>query len=463
MRVSGNGGTPELVIPTEAPEQVYGPQMLPGGEWVLFTLTSGTAATRWDEAQIVVQSLESGERKLLWEGGSDARYVPTGHLVYALEGVLFALPFDLASLEVSGGPVPMVEGVRRAAGQTASANYGFSDRGTLIYIPGSVVGAYGATNRTLGFADRNGGVELLDVRPAPYLNPRLSTDGHITVETLPGDGPSVVWIFDPTDDRAIRPLTHEGNNGRPIWTPDAERVTFSSDRGGTWSIYWQLADGSGVTEPLTTAEEGTEHWPTSWSPDGRTLAFTIARSSGNYSEAGIWTLSLDGPGEPEPFYDVPNSPEDGGLFSPDGKWLTYWSREAGGRNEVWVQPFPPTGAKYQLTQDGGTYPLWSPDARHIFYRRPFPTAVQGQGGQGGLMEIEVETGPPFEFGNERTLPIEDFLIFSFHRDYDITPDGERFLMVFPTDPAGAGTETSAEQINIVLNWFEELKERVPVP
>lgn len=128
-------------------------------------------------------------------------------------------------------------------------------------------------------------------------------------------------------------------------------------------------------------------------------------------------------------------------------------------NEVWVQPFPPTGAKYQLTQDGGTYPLWSPDARHIFYRRPFTTAVQGP----RLMEIEVETGPPFDFGNERPLPIEDFLIFSFHRDYDITPDGERFLMVFPADQADAVTETAADQINIVQNWFEELKERVPVP
>ena len=115
MRVSANGGTPELVVPTEALEQVHGPQMLPGGEWVLFTLTRATGGTRWDEAQIVVQSLESGERKILWEGGSDGRYVPTGHLVYALEDVLFALPFDLTSLEVSGGPVPIVEGVRRVS------------------------------------------------------------------------------------------------------------------------------------------------------------------------------------------------------------------------------------------------------------------------------------------------------------------------------------------------------------
>ena len=159
MRVTANGGIPELVVPTEEGEQVDGPQMLPGGEWVLFTLTSGSLATRWDEAQIVVQSLESGERKILWEGGSDARYVPTGHLVYVLEDVLFALPFELASLEVLGGPVPIVEGVRRAnfpSSYTASANYGFSDRGTLIYVPGeSVVSG----PNILALVDRNGAVE----------------------------------------------------------------------------------------------------------------------------------------------------------------------------------------------------------------------------------------------------------------------------------------------------------------
>jgi len=128
-------------------------------------------------------------------------------------------------------------------------------------------------------------------------------------------------------------------------------------------------------------------------------------------------------------------------------------------NEVWVQPFPPTGAKYQLTQDGGTYPLWSPDASHIFYRRSHgTTTVQGQ----GLMEVEVETGPPFDFGNERRLPIEDFLIVNWHRDYDITPDGQRFLMVFPQSDTDSAA-TSTQRINVVLNWFEELKRLVPTP
>jgi serine/threonine-protein kinase len=358
MRVSANGGAPELVVPTEAPDQVHGPQMLPGGEWVLFTLTSASGATRWDEAQIVVQSLESGERRILWEGGSDARYVPTGHLIYALEEVLFAFPFDLASLEVSGGPIPIVEGVRRAdtpTGNTASANYGFSDRGTLIYVPGSVGGS-----RILGLADRNGAVEALDVPPMAYGSPRLSPDGsRLAVDASSNEG-SDIWVYDLAGDTQIRRLTLEGNNIRPIWTPDGERVTFASDREETPGIYWQLADGSGVPERLTTAEEGTQHWPESWSPDGETLAFTV--SSG--SEEAVWTLSRDSGTKPEVFVGEPGSPQRGSAFSPDGKWLAYVSRESG-FFEVYVQPFPKTGAKHRITQQGGQTPLWSPDGNEL--------------------------------------------------------------------------------------------------
>ena len=229
MRVSANGGTPELVVPTEAGEQVHGPQILPGGEWVLFSLTRAGGPTRWDEAQIVVQSLDSGERKILWEGGSDARYVPTGHLVFALEDVIVALPFDLASLEVSGGPVPIVEGVRRAdnpAGFTASANYGFSDRGTLIYVSGSVVG----NRRILALADRSGVLEPLDVPPNNYQNPRLSPNGsRLVVGTTDNEG-SEIWVYDLSGDTQIRQLTLGGNNVLPIWTPDGQRVTETGSK-----------------------------------------------------------------------------------------------------------------------------------------------------------------------------------------------------------------------------------------
>jgi serine/threonine-protein kinase len=452
MRVSANGGAPELVVPTEAAEQVHGPQILPGGEWVLFTLTSGSGVTRWDEAQIVVQSLESGERRILWEGGSDARYVPTGHLVYALEDAMFALPFDLASMEVSGGPVPVVEGIQRAAApmtNTASANYGFSDHGTLIYVPGAAVGR----QSILALTDRNGVGEPLNVPPKIYLNPRLSPDGSRLVVQAIENGGSDIWVYDLSGNTQIRRLTLGGTNTNPTWTPDGERVTFASDRDGTTSIHWQPADGSGVAEQMTTAEKGTAQWPESWSPDGKTLALGDTRGD----RMGVWTLSLEnGTNTPEVFADEVNSAQWDSTFSPDGRWLAYSSYESGAF-QVYVQPFPKTGAKHRITQDGGSFPLWSPDGKELFY-------LNG----GRLMGMDITTEPAFAFGNEQALlGIQGFLIFAGlagrARPYDITPDGRQFLLVFPSDSEDSVAATTDEQINIVLNWFEELKERVPVP
>jgi serine/threonine-protein kinase len=445
MRVSANGGTPELLIPTEAPEQVHGPQMLPGGEWVLFTLTSAGGATRWDEAQIVVQSLESGERKILWEGGSDARYVPTGHLIYALEGVLFALPFDLASLEVSGGPVPIVEGVRRAdnpLGNTASANYGFSDRGTLIYIPGT--GAM-SQMRVLALVDRNGLVERLNAPPKEYLSPRLSPDGQTLVVQSIEDSGDLIWVYDLTEDTAIRQLTFEGNNQRPVWTPDSQH--------GTMSLYWMPADGSGVAERLTTAEEGTTHRMWSWSPDGELLVFTVTRD--DQTDRDIWTLSVDDR-ETQSLYHTPGTVYLGPELSPNGEWLAYGAGPIGNAADIYVEPFPPTGARHRISQDGGLYPLWSPEGSELFYR-----PGRGTGGI-TLRSVDIVTEPAFAFSNEQTLPVEGFNVVASYRDYDISPDGERLLMVFPADQPDSG-DPSRPQINIVLNWFEELKERVPVP
>ena len=452
MRVSANGGTPELLVPTEEGEQVHGPQMLPGGEWVLFTLTSVIAATRWDEAQIVVQSLESGERKILWEGGSDARYIPTGHLVYALEDVLFALPFDLASLEVSGGPVPVVEGVRRAdtpVVNTASANYGFSDRGTLIYIPGT---AATAQRRVLALVDRNGLVERLNAPPKQYLSPRLSPDGQTLAVQSVEDSENVIWVYDLTGDTAIQQLTFEGNNQRPVWTPDGQRITFSSDRDGTMSLYWMPADGSGVAERLTTAEEETSHGMGSWSPDSELLVFSVTRDL--LTDWDIWTLSVDD-GETESLYDAPGTVYMGAELSPNAEWLAYGAGPTAGEADIYVEPFPPTGARRRISQDGGYFPLWSPEGSELFYR---PRASLAR----TLRSVDIVTQPAFAFSNEQTLPVEGFNVVSSYRDYDMSPDGERLLMVFPADQSDSG-EPARLQINIVLNWFEELKERVPVP
>ena len=430
MRVSANGGTPELVIPTETPEQVHGPQMLPGGEWVLFTLTSATGPTRWDEAQIVVQSLESGERKILWEGGSDASYVPTGHLVYAIEDVLFALPFDLARLEVSGGPVPMVEGVRRAlspATNTATASYGFSDLGTLIYLPGSV-----GSRRILALADRNGAVEPLDVPPAEYLNARLSPDGSKLAVEILSDAGVAIWVYDLSGETAPQRLTLEGNNISPVWTPDGERITFASDRDGG-GLYWKSANGSGAAELLVTAEEAEIPW--SWTPDGEILALRNRNHIGMLSLGNSTT-------------EVLVAGADAAQFSPDGQWVAYEGGTQGSGSEIFVQPFPLTGGIHQISRGGGDDPIWSLDGRELFYRR---------GSE--LIAVAVRATPVFEWSNPQALPIS---VPPANRQYDVMPDGQQFLITIPVDQSDSG-EPARPQINIVLNWFEELKERVPVP
>ena len=214
------------------------------------------------------------------------------------------------------------------------------------------------------------------------------------------------------------------------------------------------ADGSGVAERLTTAEEGTDHWPGAWSPDIETLLYVV-NEEGSAVQA-VWTLSR-GSGEIQSLYDVSGSIYLAPEFSPDGRWLTY-SAGPPGTPDIYVEPFPPTGARRRISQDGGAWSFWSPEGNELVYR----ALTGGSGGRSTLKAVDIVTEPDFGFSNERTLPVEGFVAVSRHRDYDITPDGERFLMVFPEDQTDV-SEPVRPQINIVLNWFEELKERVPVP
>ena len=453
LRVSANGGTPILIVEAQEGEQVYGPQVLPGGEWVLFTTTTVAGTNRWDEAQIVVQSLESGERKILWEGGSDARYVPTGHLVYALEGVLLALPFDLNNLAVSGGPVPMVEGVRRAidpALNTASANYGLSDGGTLIYVPGPVLaGILGEAS--LGMIGRAGVIEGVGLPPGLYSNPRVSSDGNrVAYMRVNGSDVDIV-IYELLGTSAPRPLTFGGMNSYPIWSADGEHVAFQSDREGDLGIFWQRADGTGGLERLTTPEEGVVHIPDAFSPDGETLSFTAVGKG----ESEVWMLTLKEQ-EATVFAAEPSALLGQSVFSPDGRWIAYQSNETG-TFEIIVQPLPPTGTKYRVPNTGADHHAsWSADGSELFY---VPSG-------GLLMAVAVTPQPRLEFGNPEPVPREGFSGGppGTIRNYDIMPDGEQIIAFFgaiAVDQSGR-TEVANPQINIVLNWFEELKERVPV-
>ena len=457
-RVSADGSEAKLVIRTENNEVAYGPELLPDGDTVLFTLGRLTGTARWDQAKIVSQSIKSGARQVVLQTGADAHYAPTGHLTYAQGNALFAVPFDLKKLQVVGGPVPIIQGMQRAVapGNTAttadspSANYGFSNQGTLVYFTGFPEAR--APDGVLALVDRNGKGSRLNVPPAQYRHPRVSPDGRqIVVETIDENGQSIVWVYDLSGNTTIRRLTTEdGTYTRPIWTPDSKQITYASDREKPQGIYSQLADGSGLPERLTSAPEGYEQYPESWSRDG-VLSFASVHVGG--IDWGLWTLSSEDKNKPKLFYDAKDN-QFGSVFSPDGKWIAYASNEAGGLQfRIYVQPFPPTGAKYQISSSGGAWPIWSPTGNELFYRLNSALNVSQ------LNAVTITTKPVPAFSSEKILQIRDFLAFINYRDYDIMPNGREFLMMLPVNQTTS--RETPPRIHVVLNWFEELKQRVP--
>jgi serine/threonine-protein kinase len=451
MRVSANGGQPAVLVGVNEGEAAHGPQVLPGGQHVLFTLATGTGPGRWDNAHIVVQSLASGERKTLIVGGSDARYLPTGHLVYAVGGTVFAVAFDARRLELRSGPVPMVEGVRRAAGlagggTTGAAHFSVSSTGSLAYIPGPVSASPGLMDVVLG--DRTGGIERLKIAPGQYLMPRASPDGtRIAIGTDDGKE-AIIYTFDLTGTGTMQRLTFGGNNRFPVWSSDSNHVAFQSDREGDLAIFWQTADGKEPAKRLTKPESGSSHVPESWSPKGDRLLFSISKGP----DVWLWTFWLD-EGKATPFGDVHSSNPIGAVFSPDGRWVAYTSTERS-LSTVYVQPFPATGAKFQLFAKGDNphEVVWSPDGKALFYN-PRP---------GGFESVSVTTEPTFTFGNAVAVP-KGFQLGPAisRRAYDITPGG-KFVGLIATGQQSASDITAAAQIQVVLNWAEELKRLVPM-
>ncbi|MEO6212060.1 MAG: protein kinase [Vicinamibacterales bacterium] len=443
MRVTAHGGQPEVLVALKnSGEVVYGPQLLPGGGTLLFTIVNRTNAAidRWTEAQIVVQSLDTGERKTLIEGGSDARYVPTGHIVYAVGGTLFAKPFDLTNLEVTGVAVPVLEGVRRVLGSAGAAHFAFSNAGSLVYVPGPASSA----QQELMLFDRKGGAKALGLPPGRYQYPRVSPDGNrIAFETSDGKE-AVVSIYEVSGESSIRRLTFGGNNRLPIWSADGRRVAFQSDREGDPAVFWQPADG-GTAERLTHPGPGTSHAPESWSPDGGVLLFSETRDA----VSSLWTFSLRGR-TATPFGDVRGSSlPTNATFSPDGRWVAYQIGVAGmGEGTTYVQPFPPTGTKYEIARGGR--PLWSRDGTELFFV-PAPTQ---------FMVVNVRTAPSFAITSPVAVP-RGFGIAApaIPRTFDIMRDGR--IVGVGTPAQGPGGSAAASVI-VVLNWFEELKAKAPV-
>jgi serine/threonine-protein kinase len=445
MRVPADGGTPEVIARGKPGELVSGPELLPGGRFLLFSVTAETGVDRWDKARIVAHSLESGGERTLIEGGSDARYLATGHLVYAVGGVLFAAPFDVARAQLEGPGVPVLSGVRRANPGTAAAHYAVSRAGTLVYVPGP---ATASAIADLGLFDRTGSFTRLKLPLGTYSAPRISPDGRRLAFTVAAGQEEFIAVYELSGTKAMRRLTLGGHNRFPVWASNGSRVAYQSDREGDVSIFWQPVDGSGAAERLTKASPGESHVPETWSPTTNTLLFTVNKEG----KDSLWALSLPDRNV-APFDAVRSTVPINAVFSPDGRWIAYQSDQSG-RTTVYVQPVPPTGAVYQFLPRGTDVPhepMWSPNGKELFYN---PRA-------GGFEVVTVTTEPEFDFGNPVALP-RPFRLTppQGRRSYDVAPDGRIVAVIIPE---GGDESTGAQRLAVVLNWQEELKAKVPVP
>ena len=438
LRVSANGGSPTVVTNVRANESgPRWPDLLPDGKTVLFSTVP--LGGRWStDATTYVLSIDAGKRTPLVKGVG-ARYLPTGHLVYTQSGALLAAPFDLERQMLTGDAVPMLDGFQQTDSGGPLVN--ISRSGTMVYVS-----AIPHPQDVPVWVDRTGGEQPLKAPSRLYFAPRLSPDGRRLAVVIQADR-SDVWVYDLSREVLSR-LTFEGGNGAPLWTPDGRRLTFNSNKAknfGPADIYWTLSDGSGSEERLVSS--GHLKVPFSWSPDGRVLAFADFDPVGfgpSASSSDIWWLSLDEPGKPHPFLQTKFA-DAAPAFSPDGRWLAYVSDESG-RNEIYVSAFPGPGGKWQISTEGGNEPVWPRKSRELFYR-------QGN----AIMAVDVNTAPTFSAGQPRRLfDRKDYVKSnSFFANYDVTPDGQRFIMIKTVHDAAQPT-----QISVVLNWFEELKRRV---
>ena len=434
QRVSADGGTPEALTQVKEGEVCHAwPQILPGGQAVLFTVFQNP------ESRTVVLSLETGEQQTLIENSAKARYLPTGHLLYAWEGTLSAAPFDLDELQVTGPAVAVVEGITTIF--AGDAQFSVSENGTLVYIPGGVALR---TPVRLVWVDREGREEPLAAETRRYFDPRISPDGsRVAADIWEADNEDV-WIYDLRRQTSTRLTFDQANDeDRPVWTPDGLRVVFTSTRdGGNINLFWKAADGTGQVERLTTSANF--QIPSFFSPDGKSLVFSELNPETGWDLA---VLSMEGDPTAKPLLQTPFR-EDRPAISPDGRWMAYRSDESG-RFEVYVRPFPNVAdGKWQISREGGTSPLWGPGGRELFYRR-------GQ----AMMRARIQTEPTFSHRRPEELFTGEYSAAIFYgRSYDISPDGQRFLMLKPAELA---EQTSASQIIVVQNWFEELKRLVP--
>ncbi len=442
------GGTQAVVTTRRESEQSHSlPCVLPGDHTILYTVRK--RETTWGDEEVVAQNLSTGTRTLLLTDAADARYVATGHLVFLRRGQLMAVAFDPRLLETNGREVALLDAVAQAlvAGNasdiTGAGQFAISATGTLAWLPGAVPPERPSALITV---DRRGQVSRLSAPERNYgPTVRLSPDGRrlvVVVRTLTEGG---LWIYDLPREN-LTPVVRGGEASWPIWAPDGQRLAFLWRKNGRSSIASQLADGSTLPQILAVGSLA----PSSWSPDGRTIAATQSGST----DVMIATLR-SAKATVQPLFETRDTevwPE----ISPDGRWLAFGS-DVAARFEVWLRPFPGPGAAVQVSLDGGQSPAWHQNGRELFFLGPRDSA-----GRQRMMVVELGAGASPRIGRPRVLFEFDSRELPLSciptRCFDVAPDGQRFYAVMRQAPPSPPRVT---RIQLIQNWFEELKAKVP--
>ena len=401
------------------------PVVLPGSKAVVFE--NGDL----EFGGIGVLSIESNEVILVSARGSSPIYSHTGHIIFPRGDALVAVPFDVEGFEVTGRAVPVLQGVRVENGGAVQADV--SHNGHLVYAPaGTTMGTQ------LAWVDRSGGnLSPLTTQWRLFSSPRLSPDSEQIAVVINDGGDTDIWIAE-VETGGMRRLTTSGNASAPVWTPDGARVTFASGSGGSFAIQWTLADRGGSMETLL--ESKYRVWPEAWHADGGQLVFRENSKSNSLFVLDVQDRSR------KALLDSDFS-EHSAALSHNGKWLAYESNR-GGSNEVYVRPFPGPGPETAVSIGGGYFPVWSPDDSQLYYRA---------GGESHFMAASLHSDPRFRvLGRKKLFDGAHFWNIPFRAHYDVHPDGQRFLVL---NMRSADEEVA--KINVVLNWFEELKRRVP--
>jgi len=435
IRESGGPIEPVTKLNVERGERSHRfAHLLPGGQALIYTV-GFDGIESYDNARIDLWDLKTQTSKTLIAGGTAAVYSPSGHIVYASAGKLFAVPFDVNRREVTGPPFEALDGVMMSR-NTGAAHFSLSARGDLAYVPGLAEGG----RRALVWVDRSGKAEPLPLPSASYLYPRLSPDGrNLAVEI---EGPNHDFYFYDFARTVLSKVTTDGMSHDPVWAPDGKHLAFRSWQAGGMTMWWMAADRSGSPERLD--PKGMRQSPVSFSPDGKFLAFDQKDSQ---TRDDAWVLPLDGDKVPRALAQS-RFGEGSTKFSPDGRWVAYSSDESG-RPQVYVQAFPGPGLKLQVSNEGGTDPTWRRSGGELYYR---------SGNK--MMVVSVTTSPEFRASAPKQLWEGNYSAGSgsscgmpgvSSASYDVTPDGQRFLMVRDDDV------TVSTRIVVVLNFAEEVR------